>query len=218
MAFNSGLEGVVAAETVLSEVDGQAGRLVLRGHRLQDIAGRRSVEWLIAELWRGFAQGNLSEPPLRRDLAAMRVSVFDNVLQLLPQAIRLPPIEALRLLLAAVPDDAPDLPLRLTATMAVGLAAVLRGRAGDAPVRPDAAEGHAADFLRMLRGVPAAPDEVAALEAYLLSATDHGLNASTFTARVVASTASGLASAVEGFEAFVARQRNVVSLIPDREC
>ncbi len=196
MAFNSGLEGVVAAETVLSEVDGSAGRLVLRGHRLQDIAGRRSVEWLIAELWRGFAQGNLSEPSLRRDLASMRVSVFEDILPLLPQAIRLPPIEALRLLLAAVPDDAPDLPLRLTATMAVGLAAVLRGRAGDAPVRPHAAEGHAADFLRMLRGVPAAPDEVAALEVYLLSATDHGLNASTFTARVVASTASGLASAV----------------------
>jgi citrate synthase len=52
MAFNIGLEGVVAAETVLSEVDGEAGCLVLRGHRLQDIAGRRSVEWLIAEVCR----------------------------------------------------------------------------------------------------------------------------------------------------------------------
>src|SRR5208282_5242966 len=101
MTFNSGLEGVVAAETVLSEVDGEAGRLVLRGHRLQDIAGRRSVEWLIAELWRGFVQGNLSEPSLRRDLAAMRVAVFDDILPLLPEAARLAPIEALRLLLAA---------------------------------------------------------------------------------------------------------------------
>ena len=67
MTFNSGLEGVVAAETVLSEVDGEAGRLVLRGHRLQDIAGRRSVEWLIAELWRGLCRSNLSEPSLRRE-------------------------------------------------------------------------------------------------------------------------------------------------------
>jgi citrate synthase len=196
MTFNSGLEGIVAAETVLSEVDGDAGRLVLRGHRLQDIAGRRSVEWLIAELWHGFVQGNLSEPSLRRDLAAMRVAVFDDILPLLPQAVRLAPIEALRLLLAAVPDDAADLPLRLTATVAVGLAAVLRSRVGNAPVRPGATLGHAADLLRMLRGAPAAPDEVAALETYLLTATDHGLNASTFTARVVASTAAGLASSV----------------------
>ena len=196
MTFNNGLEGIVAAETVLSEVDGEAGRLILRGHRLQDIAGRRSVEWLIAELWRGFVQGNLSEPSLCRDLAAMRVAVFDDILPLLPQAARLAPIEALRLLLAAVPDDAPDLPLRLTATVAVGLAAVLRSRAGAAPVRPDAGLGHAADLLRMLRGAPATAAEVAALETYLLTATDHGLNASTFTARVVASTAAGLASSV----------------------
>src|SRR5580704_4193994 len=110
MTFNSGLEGTVAAETVLSEVDGEAGRLVLRGHRLQDIAGRRSVEWLIAELWRGFVQGNLSEPSLRRDLAAMRTVVFDDIAPLLPQAARLIPIESLRVLLAVVPDDAPDLP------------------------------------------------------------------------------------------------------------
>jgi citrate synthase len=196
MTLISGLEGVVAAETVLSDVDGIAGRLVLRGHRLQDIAGQRSVEWLIAELWRGFVQGNLSEPSLRRDLAAMRVAVFDDVLPLLPRAARLPPIEALRLLLAAVPDDAPDLPLRLAATMAVGLAAVLRHRAGANVVPPDAGLGHAADLLRMLRGRPASPDEVGALETYLLTATDHGLNASTFTARVVASTAAGLASSV----------------------
>jgi len=196
MTFNSGLEGIVAAETVLSEVDGEAGRLVLRGHRLQDIAGRRSVEWLIAELWRGFAQGNLSEPSLRRDLAAMRVTVFADVVPLLPQAARLAPIEALRLLLAAVPDEATDLPLRLTATMAVGLAAVLRTRAGAAPVPPDATLGHTADLRRMLHGTPATPQEVAALETYLLTATDHGLNASTFTSRVVASTAAGLASSV----------------------
>jgi citrate synthase len=83
MAFNSGLEGVVAAETVLSEVHGEAGRLVLRGHRLQDIAGRRSVEWLIADVWRGFAAGNLSEPSLRRDLAVMRAAVFGRVFQVL---------------------------------------------------------------------------------------------------------------------------------------
>jgi citrate synthase len=196
MAFVSGLEGVVAAETVLSEVDGAAGRLTLRGHRLQEIAGRRSLEWLTAELWRGFVQGNLSEPSLRRDLGAMRLEVFSDIAPLLDAAARLAPIEALRLLVAGIPDTAPDLALRLTATMATGLAAVLRIRAGGEPVMPDPSLGHAADLLRMIRGEAASSAEVAALETYLLTAADHGLNASTFTARVVASTAAGLASSV----------------------
>jgi citrate synthase len=196
MAFADGLEGVIAAQTVLSEVDGAAGRLILRGHRLEDIAGRHSFEWLVAELWRGLVEDSRSESSLRQKLAAMRSSVFRDVLPLLPAAIRLQPVEALRLLLAAVPDDAPDLPLRLVATTAVGLAAVLRARAGVPPVAPDASLGHAADLLAMLRGAPAGPEEVAALDVYLLSAADHGLNASTFTSRVVASTAAGLASSV----------------------
>ncbi len=196
MTVNNGLEGVVAAETVLSEVDGKAGRLILRGHRLQDIAGRHSLEWLAAELWRGFVPGELSEAAVRRDLGAARVAAFAAIAPLLPQAAQLAPVEALRLLLAAIPDDAPGLPLRLTATMAVGLAAVLRTRAGTMPLPPDPALPHAADFLRMLRGSAPTAAEAAALETYLLTAADHGLNASTFTARVVASTRAGLASSV----------------------
>jgi citrate synthase len=196
MTFNPGLEGVVAAETILSEVDGEAGRLVLRGHRLADIAGQRSLEWLIGELWRGFVAGDLSEAALRRDLGLARVAAFDTVAPLLDAASRLAPIEALRLLLAAIPDTAADLPLRLTATMAVGLAGVLRVRQSTTPLPPDATLGHAADFLRMLRGGTPAVAEAAALETYLLTAADHGLNASTFTVRVVASTQAGLASAV----------------------
>jgi citrate synthase len=196
MTFNPGLEGVVAAETILSEVDGEAGRLILRGHRLADIAGHRSLEWLIGELWRDFVPRDLSEAALRRDLGLARVAAFQHVRPLLPAAAGLAPIEALRLLLAAVPDNAPELPLRLTATMAVGLAAVLRFRAGSDPLSPEPTLGHAADFLRMLRGGSPASAEVVALETYLLTAAEHGLNASTFTARVGASTEAGLASAV----------------------
>jgi citrate synthase len=196
MSFNNGLEGVVAAETILSEVDGEAGRLILRGHRLQDIAGHRSLEWLIGQLWQGFVPGDLSEPAIARALGIARTVAFDRIAPLLPHASRLVPIEALRLLLAAVPDETPDLPLNLTATMAVGLAAVLRTRAGAPPLPPDPNRRHAADFLRMVRGSTPAENEAAALETYLLTATDHGLNASTFTARVVASTRAGLASSV----------------------
>lgn len=195
-SFDSGMETVVAAETVLSEVDGEAGRLILRGHRLADIAGQRSLEWLIGELWRGLVRGDLSEAALRHDLGIARAAAFDTIAPLVAEAARLAPIEALRLLLAAVPDDADNPPLRLTATMAVGLAAVLRRRRGESLLQPDPSLGHAADFLRMLRGATPATTEAVALETYLLTAAEHGLNASTFTARVVASTGAGLASAV----------------------
>jgi citrate synthase len=185
---------------MLSAVDGNAGTLVLRGWRLADIAGQRSLEWLIGTLWQGFVDRDLTEAAVRRDLGAARQSAFDLLTPLLPHAGSLTPIEALRLLLSAIPDDAPDgppdLPLRLTATVAVGLAAVLRYRRGQPAVPPDPSLGHAADFLRMLRAATPSTAEVAALDTYLLTAAEHGLNASTFTARVVASTQAGLASAV----------------------
>src|SRR6185437_12464022 len=147
-----GLEGVVAAETVLSDVDGLAGRLVLRGHSLEAIAGRRSFEWMVGVLWEDFVAGDLREASLRRALGAMRAEVFAGIDRLLSATAGLAPIEALRVLVAAVPDDAPGLPLRLVATVAVGLASVLRRAEGKVPVAPDPALGHAADFLRMLRG------------------------------------------------------------------
>jgi citrate synthase len=191
-----GLENVVAAETVLSKVDGDAGVLILRGHYLQDIAGRRSFEWLTGVLWQDFVDRPLSEEALRRDLGRARERAFTRVRDTLPIAGRLPPLAALRLLLASVPDDADDAPLLLTATVAVGLAAVIRIRDGKLPVAPDPDAGHAADFLRMLRdGAPTA-DEAVALDTYLVTAADHGLNASTFTARVAASTRASLTDAV----------------------
>src|SRR5579864_191752 len=109
-----GLENVVAAETVLSKVDGDAGVLVLRGHYLQDIAGRRSFEWLTGVLWQDFVERPLDEQALRRDLGLARERAFARLHELLPIAGRLPPLAAVRLLLASVPDDADDAPLLLT--------------------------------------------------------------------------------------------------------
>jgi citrate synthase len=191
-----GLENVVAAATVLSKVDGEAGVLILRGHYLQDIAGRRSFEWLTGVLWQDFVDRPLSEVALRRDLGQARERAYASLGGALPIAGRLPPLAALRLLLASVPDDADDAPLLLTATVAVGLAAVIRIRAGEPPVAPDPRAGHAADFLRMLRGAAPTADEAAALDTYLVTAADHGLNASTFTARVTASSRASLTDAV----------------------
>src|SRR5262249_11681056 len=132
-----GLEGVVAAETVLSKVDGEAGVLVLRGHYLQEIAGRRSFEWLAGLLWQNFVHRPLDEATLRRDLGRARERAFVHMRDLLPAAGRLSPLAAVRLLLASVPDDAADAPLLLTATVAVGLTATLRMRNGASPIEPD---------------------------------------------------------------------------------
>ncbi len=193
-----GLENVVAAETILSKVDGEAGVLILRGHRLEDIAGKRSYEWLVGTLWQGFIERDLSEAALRRDLGRARERAFATLQPLLPVAGKLAPLSAARLLLSSLPDEAEDLPLTLVATMAVGLAAAIRMRDGRTPVPPDPHAGHAADFLRMLKGSEVPNEEAAALDTYLVSATDHGLNASTFTARVIASTRASLTDAVTG--------------------
>jgi citrate synthase len=75
---------------------------------------------------------------------------------------------------------------------------MVRAQAGEAPMRPDPSISHAADSLRMLRGKPATRAEVEALDTYLVTVSDHGLNASTFAARVIASTRAGLTSAVLG--------------------
>ena len=195
-SVSDGLENVVAAETVLSKVDGEAGVLILRGHRLEDIAGQRSFEWLTGRLWQGFIDWPLAEETLRHDLGLARARVFPELREKLPMTAGLSPLSAVRLLLAGVPDEGEDLPLRLTATVAVGLAAAIRMRDGKAPIAPDPNASHAADFLHMLKGTAPAPDEVAALDTYLVSAADHGLNASTFTARVVASTRASLTDAV----------------------
>jgi citrate synthase len=189
-----GLEGVVAARTVLSEVDGEAGRLLIRGYSLDDLAGRLSFERVTALLWAGFFDD------LPEDVAAAlgraRREVFSEVAALDAPLAAHGTIEAMRALMARL-GDGDDLAtaLRLVAAPAVFTAAVLRLRAGAAPIAPDPALGHAADILRMIRGVPASPAEARALDAYLVTVIDHGLNASTFAARVVASTRAGLASA-----------------------
>lgn len=195
MDVSDGLEGVVAAETVLSDVDGAAGRLIIRGHSLDEIAGRWTFEDAAALLWTGFFEA----PPadFRAALGKARVEVAAELSALDDALSRHPPIEAMRALMARLVDgDDLATAFRLTAAPAVFTAATLRAASGKAPVRPDPSLSHAADILRLCRGADATPAEVAALQAYLVTICDHGFNASTFAARVVASTRAGLVSAV----------------------
>ena len=194
----SGLEDVIAAETVLSHVDGAAGRLIIRGYDLQDLAGW-TFEALLSHLWRDLAPENLDKATIRSELGAARVEAYPIAMSLVGDIDALGDVEALRLMLAALPD-ATNTPHHSLAVAAVPVfsAAIARRRRNLKPVEPDASLGHAADYMRMLHGVEIDAGRVRALETYLVTVADHGLNASTFTARVVASTRAGLFSSVTG--------------------
>ena len=192
--MKSGLEDIVAAETMLSDVDGANGRLVIRGHGLGDLAGR----WRFEQVVRLLLEGLVDELPDAEHLPAMlgtaRAEVFDLVGPLLPALGQRPVYDAMRAGVALLPDGVTvEDALRLIAAPAVLLPALIRQEKGEAPLAPDAALGHAVDIVRMLGGAPEAAD---ALDTYLVTVCDHGLNASTFAARVVASTQAGLTSAV----------------------
>jgi citrate synthase len=193
--MSDGLEDVVAADTVMSDVDGRAGRLIIRGRSLDELAGRTSFEDVAHLLFSGWFDD--LPPDLGPALGAARAEVFAEVSALDTGLLDRTPIEAVRALTARLADgDDLAVALRLLAAPAVFTAAVVRAQAGEAPVRPDPTLRHAADILRMVRGRAPSRAEVAALDTYLVTVSDHGLNASTFAARVVASTRAGLTSAV----------------------
>ncbi len=195
--MTSGLENVIAAETILSHVDGEAGRLILRGYDLADLAGRASFEEVAALLWAGLVPQAGDAAHLRGALGQARLEAFARFAPLVAGHEDLRPVEMMRFLLASLPDgDRDHEPVALLGSSAVAAALALRAGEGQAPVPPDPALGQAADLLRMIRGAPGSAAEVLALETYLVTVIDHGLNASTFAARVVASTAAGLPSAL----------------------
>lgn len=194
--MSDGLEDVVAAHTILSEVDGAAGRLVMRGHSLDELAGRTSFEDMAALMLDGLVPGLPEGRELAAALGRARSEAFDIV-----QRAWLPaghsPVEALRAWTALIPDGEDlDTVLRLLAAPVVFTAAAVRHGRGLEPVAPEPERSQAADLLGMIRGKSASAAEVAALDTYLVTVADHGLNASTFAARVVASTRAGLVSAV----------------------
>jgi citrate synthase len=195
MMMNAGLEGITAAETVLSDVDGEAGQLVLRGWTLEQLVGCVRFEAVLDLLLEGLLPPRAGKT-VGQVLGCAREEVYRGLPQLDASLLALAPIEGLRVLLARLPDgDDFDTAARLIAAPAVLTAALLRRQAGEAAVAPDASLGHAADFLRMLRGEAPPGRDAIALDQYLVTVADHGLNASTFAARVVASTRAGLTSA-----------------------
>src|SRR3954449_1661552 len=203
--IREGLEGVVAATTRLSSVDGEAGVLVLAGFPVEEIAPRASFEEMAWLLWNGGLPTAGELEAFRRRLASRR-ALPAAALELLREAARrrVSGMDALRMaagalsLAAGAGEDPQEDALLLTATFPTIMAAYWRLLRGEEPLMPREGLGHAANFLFMLSGEEPSPERARGLETYLNTVTDHGLNASTFTARVIVSTRSDLISAITG--------------------
>ena len=210
--FSPGLEGVVAARTAISHVDGQRGQLVIRGFALEDIAPHATFEEMVFLLWHDALPDASARDRFQADLAGRR-EVERHTLELLKAAAgrAVHRMDALRMacgsLMPSGADEAGEAgalsaarrdALRLVAVFPVLVAAYHRLCQGLEPVAPRTDLSHAANFLYMLRGREAPDTFVRALDTYWNTVADHGLNASTFTARVIVSTESDVVSAVTG--------------------
>src|ERR1700761_6042391 len=102
--MTQGLDGVVAADTVLSHVDGEAGHLIYRGHAMEELAGHWSYEAVAGLFWDGFVETPTDEASIRAALGSARVAAAEIARPFLPQIAGLAPVEALRLLRSALPD------------------------------------------------------------------------------------------------------------------
>lgn len=204
--FTPGLEGVAAALTRLSSVDGEAGELVIAGFRLEELAENATFEETVYLLWFDALPNAAQLTQFRDSLAAYR-AISPITLDLLRAAAeqKLHAMDALCLAASTISlrapgekDDSRRDALAVVARFPTIIAAYWRLLNGHEPVEPRADLSHAANYLYMLSGDVPGAERTRGLETYLNTVTDHGLNASTFTARVIISTGSDLISAVVG--------------------
>jgi citrate synthase len=202
-----GLEGVVATQSTICMIDGEAGRLVFRGYEIGDLVENCSFEETAWLLWH-------DDLPSAKQLADLK-SQFAASAKLAPHVMKviesLPsntqPMDVLRTAVSASSAIDPDLTvntheanlrkaIRLTAQFPTIVAAFDRLRKGLKPVDPDPKLGLAANFLYMLTGKAPKDTLVRAMDAALVVHAEHGLNASTFSCRVTAATLADLHCAV----------------------
>ena len=195
--FSPGLEGVLAGETSIAKVDGANGRLLYRGYPIVDLVRAGTYAQVAELLWTGEwpQQAHLPAAPLPEAVLAG------------PRALpaKAHPMDALRTAVSAwgavnrlsYPPTV-EQARAITALAPSALAAFGRLRQGKEPVEPDPELQLAAGFLYQLTDETPDPAAARALDAYFITGAEHGFNASTFTARVITSTQSDLASAVVG--------------------
>jgi citrate synthase len=195
--YSPGLEGIVAGESSLGYVDGEHGRLLYRGYRIGDLVAHGTYPAVANLLWTGEW-----EPAHHLPTGPLPAAVL-GALRALPPSTR--PMDALRTAVSAWgAGEATTWPptveqaRALTAFSPSALAAFARLRQGLEPVAPDPSLDLVAGFLYQLNGRPPDAATARALDAYFICGAEHGFNASTFTARVIISTRSDIASAVAG--------------------
>jgi citrate synthase len=195
--YSPGLEGVIAGETSLSKVDGANGRLIYRGYRIGDLVEHGTYPAVANLLWTGDW-----DPKARLATAPVPDAVL-TTLRALPGDAK--PMDALRTAVSAWGATQPlpwpptvEQARALTAFSPSALAAFVRIREGKDPIEPDPSLDLAEGFLYQLKGEKPDAATARALDAYFIVGAEHGFNASTFTARVITSTMSDVASAVAG--------------------
>jgi citrate synthase len=205
MLAPKGLEGVVVSSTNISHVFGEEGRLVYRGYDIQQLASTATYEEVSFLLWNGHLP---KEDELQTLEARMRSSrtlppAAERTLRALPRETN--PMDALRTVASAAGAALPiggtptyEQAISLTSVFPTIVAGFNRLRSGLDLVSPDPSLGHAANYLYMLTGEKPPQNHVRSLNTYLILLADHGMNASTFTCRVIASTESDLASCIVG--------------------
>ena len=195
-ASSSGLEGVNAANTAISHVDGEQGRLVIAGYDAEQLAQVATFEEATRRVLEAGRGAPVDLTPAQR--AQARSRAWERLPRRGDALDAADGMDALRAGLAHLRATGDDLADAITAIGAapVFAAAWSRKQRGLVPVGPSVELDHASDYLRMTTGAAPSPAAAKALGAYLVTVSDHGMNASTFTARVVASTASDLISAV----------------------
>jgi citrate synthase len=192
-----GLDGVPAAETVLSHVDGEHGELIIAGERVGDLVLKAGFEGVTARLWSGGTGQPMVEATVRAALGAARECAFARLPDLLGITRGLSIVDGFRAAIAGLrAENGLAHEATIVGAFPVIAGALVQRAGGREPVAPDPTVSHAADTLSMLLGRKPEPREVAALDAYFVTVCDHGMNASTFTTRVVASTQADLFAAV----------------------
>ena len=206
---SKGLEGVIALHTGICDIDGQKGELIYRGYDIDDLARHCSFEEIAWLLWQGDLPsaaerehlerqlvGERPLPPMVRELMAMTPEDAD------PMALLRTGVSTMALFDSEADDMSAEAnyrkAVRLTAQIPVLLAGFDRARNGFPDIRPRPDMSTAANFLYMLHGEPPGEKAVRTFDACLIMHAEHGLNASTFTGRVIGATLSDMYSAVAG--------------------
>ncbi|MGC4378103.1 citrate synthase/methylcitrate synthase [Fictibacillus sp. Mic-4] len=200
----AGLEGIVAAETNISLVDGEKGHLVYRGYWAKDLALHYSFEEVAFLLWNDRLPEKEELQFLKAKFQRTRTLSLDTIslIKNLPSSMDM--MAVLRTVLSSLGDDKFGWPsdidqaVALTSIVPSIIAIRYRNQNGQSIVMPDQNLNHVENFLYMLTGKIPSKAHVKALTAYLVLTMEHGMNASTFTARVIASTQSDMVSAITG--------------------